>query len=480
MNEASSTIQRLRQAAMEKPGDLSILLDLGNALAAAGETMGAIEVYGKILRTDPDSGHAWNNLGNIFSGLNDAEGALSCFQNAVRLLPHEAASHYSLGRAFSLAGRDKEALEHLLQACALDPGHADAWITLGNVQQHSGHWEAALHCFDQALLLSPDWAEPHVNRAVVLLNQGNFRDGWSEYEYRWQTPPFRVYKERPFASQEWKGENLEGKSILLFAEQGFGDTIQFARLIPEVLSRGADVFLELRPPLVSLLSQLVAPNHVIVAGRLRPNTDFHCSLLSLPTVVGLELATIPNSPYLNIPRADIDAASAVLSLIAKAPGSLRVGLVWRGNPVHRWDFKRSLMLAQLAPLAQVPGIQWYSLQMDATAQELAGWPQSSSIVTVPQEHLDGFDRVAAITEALDLVVSVDTAFAHLAGALGKPVWLLLDRFYEWRWHAHLEHSPWYSSARLFRQDAPGGWAGAIERLAKSLLELSSASPGFVD
>ncbi len=472
--DSASAIRRLQRAAMEKPKDLSILLDLGNVLSNAGETLRAIEVYGNILQLDPDSGQAWNNLGNILSSLNDNDAALSCFRNAVRLLPNEPISQYSLGRALSLLGREKEALEHLSQACTLNPDHADAWLTLGNVHQYLGHWDAALHCFGQALVLSPEWAEPHVSRAVVLLNQGDFRAGWPEYEYRWETPAFRMYKERPFESRQWRGEPLQGKSILLFAEQGFGDAIQFARFIPLIRAHGAEVFLELRAPLLELFRQLVEPDHVLLAGGPRPATAFHCSFLSLPGVLGVDFRSIPNHPYLTVPRTKTDAASAVLQSLAKDPTSLRVGLLWKGNPSHRWDFKRSLNLAQLAPLAQVPGIQWYCLQADATAQELSEWPQQSTLAVLPKEHLDGFEQVAAIAQALDLVLSVDTAYAHLAGALGKPVWLLLSLFYEWRWHSDLEDSPWYPSAQLFRQDEPGQWAGAIERLAKSLLELASS------
>ena len=447
-----------------------MLLTLGNALAEAGETVRAVEVYGAILAMDAACGHAWNNLGNIFVGLKDMEGALACFQNAVRLLPDEATAHYSFGRALALVGRETEAQEHLSQACALDPDRPDAWITLGNVHQYLGQWDAALRCFDRALELRPEWAEPHVNRAVVLLNQGEFRAGWAEYEHRWETVAFRAYKERPFDSRPWTGEPLEGKSILLHAEQGFGDAIQFARFIPAVRALGAEVFLELRAPLVELFRQFVALDHIVVAGEPRPSTDFHCGLLSVAAGLGVELETIPNRPYLTVPQDEVDVATDVVRQLAQNAGLLRVGLSWRGNPSHPWDFKRSVTLAQLMPLARVPGVQWFSLQADVTAEELAGWP---AMVALPGECLEGFERVAAVTAALDLVISVDTVHAHVAGALGKPVWLLLSLFYEWRWHAHLEESPWYSSARLFRQEAPGNWGGAVARMAAALAVLAA-------
>jgi tetratricopeptide (TPR) repeat protein len=471
---AASAMEHFEQAARLDPNNPAILLDLGNACADTGKNLRAAESYRKVLQIDPNCGSAWNNLGNLFFHLGDMGSAIACYSSAVRLMPTEAIALYSLGRALCATGKAGEALEHLSRACDRDPGRADTWTALGKAHQHLGHWDQALNCFDHALALAPDSAEPHVDRAVVLLNQGNFREGWREYEHRWGTESFRVYSQRSFGKPEWKGEPIEGKRILLHSEQGFGDAIQFARFIPAVSAHGAEVFLEIRAPMKDLFGELVAPGHLIVAGQPLPNFDFHCSFLSLAGVLGVELASIPGHPYLRVPPAMVQSAAAALQLTERERALLRVALVWKGNPSHRWNAMRSVTPIQLAPLARVAGIQWYSLQNGAASKEMKDWPKSFPIMTLPGEYLDGFQRMAAVIQAVDLVISVDTAQAHLAGALGKPVWLLLPLFYEWRWHSHLDNSPWYPSARLFRQRRPGEWVEAIEELAEALALLAGA------
>ncbi|MGA7108856.1 MAG: tetratricopeptide repeat-containing glycosyltransferase family protein [Terracidiphilus sp.] len=473
---APSAIQYFERAVALEPNSIPILLDLGNAFANAGENLNAVKAYGKALKLDPNSGHAWINLGNVFFNLRDLAGAIGCYTNGVRLMPKEALPRYSLGRALSLAGKGAEALDHLSQACRLDPRHTDSWIALGKTHQHLGHWDEALSCFDRALEIVPGLAEAHVDRAVVLLNQGNFREGWSEYEHRWETESFRASKLRSFGKPEWKGESIEGKRILLHAEQGFGDAIQFARFIPAVSALGANVILEVRSPLKELLSPLVAPGHTIAAGEPLPAFDCHCSFLSLGKILGIELDSIPSEPYLHVPADLVESAARVLQQAAPGPRLLRVALVWKGNPSHPWDALRSLTPAQLGPLGGIPGVQWYSLDKDAR-QVRKDWPQGLTVAELPSEHLDGFQRMAAVIEAVDLLISVDTAQAHLAGGLGKPVWLLLPLFYEWRWHSHLENSPWYPSARLFRQQKSGDWSQAIEDVAGGLKRMAAAMAG---
>jgi len=469
----ASAIQYFERAASLEPNSIPILLDLGNAFANAGESLNAVKAYGRVLKLEPNSGHAWINLGNVFFRLRDLAGAIGCYSNGVRLMPTEALPMYSLGRALSLMGKGTEALEHLSHACRLDPRHTDSWIALGKTHQHLGHWDEALSCFDRALEIAPGLAEPHVDRAVVLLNQGNFREGWKEYEHRWETESFRASRRRSFGKPEWKGESIEGKRILLHAEQGFGDVIQFARFIPAVSAMGAEVFLEVRAPLKELLSSLASPGNTIAAGEPLPEFDCHCSFLSLGRVLGVELESIPNEPYLQVPTAMVESAARAFDQAGQDTRPLRVALVWKGNPSHPWDTLRSLTPAQLGPLAEIPGIQWYSLEKDLAGKEVKDWPQGLTLAELPSEQIDGFQRMAAIIEAVDLLISVDTAQAHLAGALGKPVWLLLPLFYEWRWHSHLENSPWYPSARLFRQRKPGEWGQAIEDVAKELKRMAA-------
>lgn len=471
--EAGNDLLAIRyyERALALGANPALYLDMGNTYAHMGETLRAIQCYGKGLHLDPDSGQTWNNFGNLFLQLKDTASATLCYRNAARLLADDGAL-YSLGRVLDLTGRHAEALTHLRRACELNPSHVDAWTNLGNAHLHLGHLDEALRIYDRALALSDHPAELHVNRAMILLNQGDFRQGWSEYEQRWETAPFSVYKRRPFGRPQWKGEPLSGKRIFLHAEQGLGDSIQFARFIPEVSARALEVFLEVSDPLKSLMEGLLDREHILSRKLSLPEFEYHCSLMSLPVALQLEIGSIPADPYLHLPEQARAEARQAIDHATNGRPSLRVGISWKGNPTHRWDQLRSLKPVQLSPLAAVQGVQWFLLQQDATPEELASFPKGFAIATLPPKQLDGFLATAALIQELDLVISVDTVTAHLAGALGKPLWLLIPAFYDWRWHSHLPNSPWYPSAKLFRQHEPGAWTGAIESLASALSELA--------
>lgn len=468
--EHTEAIQYFDRATRLEPENPAFYLEMGNSYAHSGDTLHAVECYGKTLRLDPNSGVAWNNLGNLFVQLKDLENAVFCYQNASRLQPETGSIHYNLGRTLDMIGRHREALASLLRARDLDPRHCDTWTNLGNAHQHLGQYEQALSCYDRAMELTTDPAELHVNRAIVLLNTGRFREGWKEYEYRWETATFRPYKKLSREKPQWKGEPLQGKRILLHTEQGFGDAIQFARFIPQVAALGAEVFLEVGAPIKSLLEGLLDPGHLLIRGESLPDFDYHCSLISLPFALNTEIDSIPSAPYLTVPPTALEEGKQAIEQATAGSPRLRVGLCWRGNPTHRWDRLRSLKPAQLAPLASVPEVQWFLLQRDLMPEELSAFPTGLSLATLPANHLDGFLPIAALVQSLDLVISVDTATAHLAGALGRPLCLLIPAFYEWRWHAPRNDSPWYPSARLFRQPEPGAWQAAIEQLANYLTE----------
>lgn len=464
----AAAIQHHERAVSLEPENPNFHLGMGNTYAFSGDNLRAIECYGTVLRLRPDSGVAWNNLGNLFLRLKDVSNALLCYQNATRFQPDDSSFHYNLGRTLDSVGRHAEARDALLRARDLNPNHEDTWTNLGNAYQHLGEYELALSCYDSALKISANPAELHVNRAVVLLNTGNFKEGWREYEYRWETAAFEVYKRRSFGKPQWKGESLVGKRILLHAEQGFGDAIQFARFLPQVAARGAEIFLEVGAPLSSLMESLIDRHHIVVRGQSLPEFDYHCSLISLPFVLGIEIDSIPNKPYLAIPPDALEEGKRAIEQLTKGQPRLRIGLCWRGNPTHRWDHLRSLKPQQLRPLASLSAVQWFLLQRDITPEELGAFPAELSYSTVPADHLDGFQRIAALMQNLDLIVSVDTATAHLAGALGRPLCLLVPKFYEWRWHTHLQNSPWYLSARLFRPAEAGAWQSAMEHLTSYL------------
>jgi tetratricopeptide (TPR) repeat protein len=466
-----------RAIALE-PQSFGFHLDFGNTFAAMGQTARAIECYGKVLKLDPNAAAAWNNLGNIFLSLKDPDNAIVCYQTAARLEPNSSAFHYHLGRSLDVVGRHHEAMSSLVRALELDASHRDSWANLGNAFQHLGQFDKALSCFDRALSLSDspsEQAEQHVNRAMILLGEGNFQQGWKEYEYRWDTRTFSAYKKRPWGRPQWRGEPITGKRILLHAEQGYGDAIQFARFIPSVVAQGAEVFLEVSEPIQSLLGSLIAPGHLLVRGESLPSFDYHCSLVSLPSVLDVGFQEIPSQPYLVLPPSALEEAQLALDQATIGRPGFRIGICWRGNSSHPWDRLRSLRPAQLCPLSKVSRVQWFSLQWDSTPAELAAFPDGLSVTPLLGQSRD-FLPTAAFIQALDLVVSVDTVTAHLTGALGKPLWLLIPAFQDWRWHSCREDSPWYPAARLFRQQTPGSWTGAIQELAESLIAMTVASP----
>ncbi len=246
--------------------------------------------------------------------------------------------------------------------------------------------------------------------------------------------------------------------------------IQFARFVPQVAALASDVFLEAPARLWALFAGLLPNGRVLARGGTLPEYDLHCPLMSLPLALGLELDSIPSRPYLRVPAEQRQRARHALSVASGGDRPrLRVGLAWRGNPDHRWNRVRSIDPAQLAPLAHVPGVQWIVLQQDATPEELAALAPVFAPALLRQQ-LDGFLATAGLIEELDLVISVDTVTGHLTGALGRPLWLLLPAFYDFRWHSHLPNSPWYPSARLFRQTEAGDWGGVLERVAEELAE----------
>ncbi|MFP5230358.1 MAG: tetratricopeptide repeat protein [Acidobacteriota bacterium] len=450
--------------------DLSWWIDQGNRSAEAGQFVQAVEQYGQALRLNPHFGPAWHNLGNLLLQLKSIDSAVTCYRNAVQYLPSDPLCAYSLGRALNLIGQHREALGHLTRARRADPRGADIWTNLGIAHQHLGHAEQALACYDRAAALSPDAAESQMNRAVVLLDQENFAEGWRAYEYRWQLLNFAKAAGRFADKPRWQGEPLAGKRILLHAEQGYGDMIQFARFVPQVAAMASEVYLEVPSRLWALFADLLPSGRVLSRGGTLPHYDLHCPLMSLPLALGLAPDTIPSEPYLRVPAEQRERARHALAVASRGSRPrLRAGLAWRGNPSHRWDRVRSLRPAQLAPLAQVPGVQWVLLQQDATAEELSALAPGFAPVHLRQQ-LDGFLATAALIEELDLVVSVDTVTGHLTGALGQPLWLLLPAFYDWRWHSHRADSPWYPSAQLFRQEEAGEWTGVVERAAAELAQ----------
>jgi len=304
----------------------------------------------------------------------------------------------------------------------------------------------------------------HWNLALALLVQGHFPEGWEEYEWRWKTKG--LLSPRQLLPQPlWDGRPLAGRAILLHAEQGLGDTIQFIRYLPLVAQRGGRVIVECQPELQRLVQAMTPDIPVLARGQPLPDFAFQCPLLSLPKALGTTLATIPATvPYLH---ADAQNVQMWRDRLAGHGSALKVGLIWAGNPHHKNDRNRSVKLASLAPLAQVPGVQFYSLQKGAAAAQAKTPPPGMDLID-RTDDLQDFADTAAMIANLDLVIAVDTSVVHLAGALAKPVWTLLPYCPDWRWLLKRQDSPWYPTMRLFRQPEIGDWDSVIQQLAAAL------------
>lgn len=355
------------------------------------------------------------------------------------------------------------------RALALQPQHVGALTNLGRAFQKQAQPQEAIVCFERALALKPDLPEAHWGLATQRLLLGDFARGWEEYEHRWALPENQGLR-REFAAPRWDGDDIAGRTILLHVEQGIGDTLQFVRYAPLLARRGARVIVLCQPPLKRLLMEMDDIS-VVADGEPLPGFDLHLPLMSLPRLFGTTLATIPaDVPYLRTDPVDVRAWNGRLG----GKDQFKIGLVWAGNRRHLNDRNRSCTLEALAPLAAVPGIRLYNLQKGEAATEIRNAPTNMDFVDLNGELVDFADTAAVIT-CLDLVITVDTAVAHLAGALARPAWLLLPFAPDWRWMLAREDSPWYPSLRLFRQNQAGDWGGVLTAVINALRQRMSVT-----
>lgn len=464
-------------AALKRPGealasyDRSVSIDPGFAeahynrgvtLGALGRTDESIESYLRAIALKPDHCGAHNNLGSVYIESRRYEEALACFDTALQLRPDFDSAAVNRANTLGRLYRSEEAAAAARAILARTPGHSEAHSALGSALAAQGHVEEALACYRQALELKPDLAEALWNRSLAHLSQGEFRDGWLSYETRWKVRGLKLQQRYPERSP-WLGkESLRGKTILLHAEQGYGDSIQFCRYAPLLAAEGARVLLGVPSGLTRLMSSLEGVAQVVAQSPI-PAFDHHCPLLSLPLALQTQLETIPAEvPYLRASPHDQSVWAARLG----ARTLPRIGLVWSGSSTHANDANRSIALQELLPLVRSE-VQWVSLQKEIRASDatlLSGLERMHRA----GEDLKDFADTAALLAELDLVITVDTSVAHLAGALGKPVWILLPHVADWRWLRGREDSPWYPSARLFRQPARKDWASVIERVTHAL------------
>jgi len=460
LEEAASAYRR---AIAVQPDYADAHDNLGNVLADLGRPGEAVPCYRQAIALRPGNPVTLNNIGIALKQTGQLQEAATLYRQAVALKPDYVEAHNNLGNALKELGQLDEAAQCFQRVLAMRPELADAHSNLGNVLLAQGHADEAAEAYGRAIALNPDYAEARNNLALIQLLNGDFEQGWKGYEWRWKLK-VAVAPRRDFGQPEWCGGQLAGERVLVHAEQGFGDAIQFCRYIPLVAQRGAKVILEVQPELKRLMAGLAGVHELATMGEALPAFDCHIPLLSLPRVLGTRLDTVPaDIPYLQAPPDLVEAWREKLSGIT----GLRVGLAWAGSPQHMNDRNRSLALATLAPLAAVGCATYIVLQKGPAAAQAATPPAGMKLVE-PGAELGDFADTAAVIANLDLVIAVDTAVAHLAGALGKPVWLLLPFSGEWRWLEERSDSPWYPGMRLFRQPRPGAWGEVMEGVVREL------------
>ena len=446
-----------------RPGYAAAWTNRGMALHELARYAEAVECYEHALVQDPDLALAHFNRGGALLELKDANRALASFDRAIALQDDFVDAYNGRGGALVKLGRFEDALADCDRALELRPDFASAWTNRGMILHELADFSSAAAAHERALTVVPDHAAARLNLALWRLLDGDYAGGWPGYEWRWQIEP-TARQRRQLAQPLWLGdEAVEGKRILLHAEQGLGDTLQFCRYAAVVAARGAIVTLEVQPSLLPLLQGLAGVTHLIAAGTPAGEIDCHCPLLSLPLACRTELATVPaHVPYL---RSDPQRAVQWRARLG-ASTRPRVGLVWSGNAAHGRDRQRSVPITDLLPILRAD-IDWVSLHKEMRPQDVTVLTQRADIRNYAADLVD-FAETAALIQQLDLVITVDTSVAHLAGALGKPVWVLLSHVPDWRWLRERSDSPWYPSARLFRQPVPGDWASVITQLQTEL------------
>ena len=447
------------QAIQLRPEHAETYYHRGNILRDHRRYAEAVESYEQAIRFRPNYLEALNNLGALLRELGQPDRALAACKQTIQPGQKSAEPYNNLGNILRELDRLEEAVGAYEKAIQLNPEHAQAYISLSVVLKELGRLDEALTTSEEAICLCPENAEAHNNHAMFLLQHGDFRNGWREYEWRKQ---MEKYPRRKFHMPLWDGSPLHGKTILLHAEQGYGDSIQFIRFLQQVAQAGARIIVECQPPLLRLFSCLPDVAVLIAQGTRVPPFDFHAPLMSLPYILGTTLDSIPNTtPYLFAPP-----SSHIAELLGIDRKKKNIGITWAGNPKNPG---RSIDILLFQTLMEIPGIRWFSLQVGASASDISKITGMDTVIDA-SPHLGDFCDTASLIENLDLVISVDTAVAHLAGAMGKPTWLLLLHTPEWRWLMNRQDSLWYPSMRLFLQPKHGDWQGVLTQIRLELAQ----------
>jgi len=438
----------------------------GNALKDLKKFDQALASYYSAIQIKPDYAEAYNNLGNALKDIRKFDEAIISYNAAVQIKPDYAEAYNNLGNALKEQRQIDEAIKNYTRAIDLKPDCFEAFNNWGNGLKEQRQLSAAIASYEKAIKIKPDFAEAYWNKSLALLLSGDYINGWKFYEWRWQRDVFAPLK-RDFPQPLWLGTpSLLNKSILLYGEQGFGDTIQFIRYAKLVSDLGANVIVEVQKPLMALLKDLDGISLATFKGGKLPEFDFQCPLMSLPLALKTTVDTIPTrNPYLFSDIIKVAMWEAKLGPKIKP----RVGLAWSGNRSHKNDHNRSIPLKQI--LLYLPdNCQYISLQKGLTFDDGRTLRDNPQILNFTDELYD-FSDTAALTELLDCVVTVDTSVAHLAAALGKKTWIILPNDPDWRWLLDREDSPWYPTVKLFRQPVAGDWFSVFSKVRESLLAL---------
>lgn len=453
--------RQYEQAVQLAPANPVYHANKGIACKILGRLSDAAAAYRQAVTLHPAYARAHFELGNVLADMGEIEAALTSFDAAIMLKPTFAEAFNSKALALGVLRRYDEALACLHNALSINPAYADAHNNKGFMLQQMGRYDEALACYNAAIAADPTHARYYSNKSMLLLMTGNFREGWELFEWRRKRKDIATFT---FQSPAWDGKaSLVGKTLLVQAEQGMGDYLQFCRYVTELQVRGAKVLLRVHPPLMKLLAGL-APT--ISVEDEAPLHDLHCLIMSLPYLFGTDRDSVPAPiPYLQAEDTKLQQWKQRIG----APQRKRVGLVWAGSKLHKNDRNRSIALEKLEPVLTTTTVEFHALQKDIAANELELLRRNN--VKVHAEHLQDFTDTAALITLMDVVLTVDTSAAHLAGALGKQTWIMLPFVPDFRWLLNRTDSPWYPTARLLRQQAEGEWEPVIEEVIRSLQAL---------
>lgn len=464
----------------------------------SGQLREAEVLYKQILRADPNHPDALHFLGLIAQQVGKTDAAVWFMKRSLEIAPQNTVYHVNYAIVLEKLGRHEEALglsrravelrpdfpealatygamlaeidphagiPYLRKALELDPRHLKARYNLANTLADIGNPSDAIREYEAVIAAAPDYANARFALSLVQLREGDFARGWEGYEWRWRTDHPSIQK-REFDAPLWDGSDPAGKTILLYCEQGYGDAIQFVRYAPLLAERGARVIIEALPGLVKLFRGIAGMQEVIAAGDTLPPHDLRCPIMSLPRVFGTRIDTIPaDLPYLAAPSDRV--AFWRERLASERSDVLKVGVAWAGNPLHQKDRLRSMPAEALFPLGDLPGIAFYSLQKYEPSAQAPSLPAAPKLRDFASELTD-FADTAGLVQNLDLVISVDTAVVHLAGALARPVWVMVAAASDWRWLRERCDNPWYPTLKVFRQQTLGNWDGVMRRITQEL------------